>query len=218
MSSSLREALDGRDPEAIIDALDDDPHLDPAEGLDAVAAWEWIEPTEHAPRFARTLLRALDASAHALRMPAGWVAQTGLGLAERALEDVDDADGSTFVYGALLTQDVMNDEALDAWIEQAADGDGYFDPESLGKAHGERHQPGAPKARLQLLRAVEALAGFSWNVTNVPRAKALEYLARALRSERAPISAEALALATERLVSRGSFQLPSAEELASAIG
>lgn len=218
MSSPLRDALEQRSAAAVIDALDDDPHLDAADGAEAVAAWSWIEPTEHAPRFARTLLRALDASAHVVRLADGWVASTGLALAERALEAVDDADGSTFVYGALLTYDPTNDEALEHWIEQAQWGDGYFDPESLTKAHGARYQPEAAPERLALLRAIEALVGFSWNVTNLPRAKAQEYLARALRSERAPISDGAVTLAVERLGSHGGFELPSADELATARG
>ena len=215
MATALRQALDRRDITAIIDALDEQPHLDRGDA-DVVDAWAFIEPTPHAPAFARTLLRALEASAAAMRVAPGWVASTGLAIAQRALEAVDDADGPSCIYGALLAHDVLDDTALDHWIEQAAWADGYFYPESLSKAHDDDLQPDAPPQRLQLLRAIEALVSFSYNVTQIPREEALEYLARALRSERRPISDEALAEAATRLQPHENLRPPRAQELAAA--
>lgn len=217
MNPMLREALDRRDPEAIIAVIEDDPHLDD-EGREVVEAWAWIESTPHASDFARSLLRALRCSVPALRVPAGWVSATGLTLAERAMETVDDADGPTSIYGTLVIHDPMNEVALDHWIEQVMEGDGYFDPESLYRAHTDRFQPDdVPAQRRRFLRAIEVLASFSLNVGYDSRSKALEYLARDLGRARAPVSPEAVTQAMERLGAVGGFRLPSAEELAAAL-
>lgn len=214
--SALRDALDRRDPEAIIETLEDEPHLR-AEDADVIDAWEWIEDTPHASAFARSLLRALGTSMETVRVPSGWVARTGLGMAERALETVDDADGPTRIYGTLVCLDVTNEEALDHWVEMAIEGDGYFDPDSLYRAYTQRFQPGASPERMALVRAVEVLVSFSWNLQHYPRTKTLEYLARDLRSQHPPISVEAVAQAMERLQAVESLTLPSSEEIEASL-
>ena len=215
MTTPLREALDRRDAAAIIEALEDEPRL-AATDTDVIDAWAWIEPTSSAGACARTLLRALHASFPTVQPPAGWVRKVGLAVAERAMETVDDADGPTRIYGTLLTLDLGDDVALERWLEQVVEGDGYFDPDSLHRAHNERFQPNAPAERRQLLRGIETLVSFSLNVEHYDRAEALEYLARDLRSAHAPVSAHALAEAMRRLEAVPELRLPTVDELAAA--
>ena len=209
---SLDEALPRRDLAAILEHIDDEPHQG-SRAADVLGAWEWAAASEDAPRFARSLLRVLATSFPDVRVAAGWVDATGLDLADRAMDDVDDADGPTIIHGTLLTLEPSSEAALERWLEAVEDADGYFYPDSLYKAYSARHWPELDPERRAELRAIELLASFSLTARDMGRDKACEYLARDRRSSSALVSDAALERARRRLEDRGGFELPSAAEL-----
>ena len=202
--TDLEAALTSRDLDAILEIIDDDPHQG-AQAAGVLEAWAWASASDDAPRFARSLLRTLGASFPAVRVASGWVDATGLELAERAMDEVDDADGPTIVYGTLLCLDPSSEAALERWLEAVEDADGYFYPDSLYKAYGASLQPDVDAARRDELRAIELLVSFSLTASHMGADKAREYLAR----DRKSTPSAALERARQRLEARGGFELPS---------